>query len=180
MRVTGYQIREAINRWSLRKTTIYKQFNESIWAFAGEEKQKPQEVVQIMETANRSWARLKEIQQFYNRTVSITFKGQSISLCLAVQMLPGVGQIEKMYRDASTDTGRDRYSGYREIQQRSKDTEYASRQITMKDALAKAEESSRSASSLRNAIARANTQEIEIGTKGTIEITQEEYTLLFE
>jgi len=42
---TGYQIREAINRWSLRKTTIYKQFNESIWAFAGEEKQKPQEVV---------------------------------------------------------------------------------------------------------------------------------------
>jgi len=180
MRVTGYQIREAINRWSLRKTTIYKQFNESIWAFQGEEKQKPQEVVTLMAEAKRSWARLKEIQQFYNRTVTLTFDGKSISLCLAVQMLPGVGQIEKMYRDASTDTGRDRYSGYREVQQRSKDTEYAGRQISMKDALAAAEKASRSSSSLRNAIARANTQEIEIGSKETIEITQDEYRLLFE
>jgi len=180
MRVTGYQIREAINRWSIRKTVIHKQFNESVWAFQGEEKQKPQEIVELMAQANRTWARLKEIQQFYNRTVTLTHGGQSISLCLAVQMLPGLGQIEKMYRDASTNTRWDRYSSYDCQHSRSKDSEYATRQITMKDALAKVEESSRSASSLRNAIARANTQEIEIGTSNTVQITQEEYRLLFE
>lgn len=175
-KVTGYQIREAINRWSLRLQTSTRLFKDSIWKFEEEAKENPAVVVSQVSDAHDSISRLKEIQQFYNRQVKVDLPDETITLALAVQLLPGAGQVEKMWRDAATDTGRDRYS-YRETS-RDKDHEYAQRQISVQDAAKRAEDAARWASSLRNAISRGNTKEVAVGE--VFQLSEQQFKKLFD
>ena len=131
--VTGYQLREAINRWKLKLTTAVSQFKGSLWTFEGDTTRKPGEILKDVSDCHDAIGRLKEIQQWYNHQVKVQLPDEEITLALAVQLLPGAGQVEKMWREAATDTGRDRYSYGRE-NSRSKDSEYAQRAITQEEA----------------------------------------------
>lgn len=170
--VTGYQLREAINRWKLKLTTAVSQFKGSLWTFENDTTRKPGAILKDVSDCHDAIGRLKEIQQWYNHQVKVQLPDEEITLALAVQLLPGAGQVEKMWREAATDTGRDRYSYGRE-NSRSKDSEYAQRAITQEEAAKEASRAAHWASSLRNAIAKGNTTEV------IPDLPEKEYATLF-
>src|SRR3990167_8019674 len=129
--VTGYTLREALKRWRIRRDVADKQFKDSLWAFASDEGQKvsSEQISKNYAEADYNLAKLQEIQQEFNRTVAIDVQGRKMTLALAIKLVGGVGRRESMWRNAATDTGRDRrYYGGREMS-RSTDEEHAKRTV---------------------------------------------------
>jgi len=176
MLVTGYDLREALKRWTLRKDTASRQFNNTIFAFDDENKPSPTSVAQDFTKADCAVALLQEAQQRYNLAVQITVKGQSMSLAMAVKSIGGAGRLEKMWRFATTDTGRDRYS-IRETTRRADDI-VARRVISPEECMEKADAAARFASALRSAVASANGNKLPIEQLSSV--TNELKTLIFE
>jgi len=162
MKVTGIQLREAIKRWELRSATAASQFDGSIWAFDGDETPDPRALADEYRTSQEAVARIQTAQARYNMLVTLDVGGgdSKISLCEAVKRLGGAGRLEKMWRSAAGNTGRDRYSLRENM--RSKDNEYAKRRATPAECVALANEASKVASKLRTMIALGNTAEVEM------------------
>jgi len=162
MKVTGIQLREAIKRWALRRDTASTHFAESLWQFKEDENRlsSPQELADQYQAAERAIATLQTAQARYNLAAAVDLRGESLTLCDLVKRLGGAGRIEKMWRSATRAKGHDRYSGPE--RSRSKDAIQATRMVSIQDALGFATQSARYAGDLRNAIALANTNQIEI------------------
>ena len=175
MKVNGYQIREAIKRWLLQRDTLAKQFNENLYAFEDEQKPSPLEVMRQFDKADRSMARLEEVQQLYNQHVRCDVQGESETLALCVKLVGGAGRRSKMWRDAGPGKP-DRYSYRDERRERSRDTDYANRQVSVDECVSYATEAAKYASALRNAIAKGNCAEVECDTLG---VSDSEYAELF-
>ena len=163
MKINGYQIREAIKRWRLQRDLASSQFDSSLYSFESEAGNtlSPEQVMKDFEAADRAIARLEEVQQRYNQTVRCDVQREEVTLALAVKLVGGAGRREKMWRSASTPK-RDRYAYRDETRSRNKDTEYAQRTMSQEDCVTLSKASSRYASALRNAIARANNSEVDI------------------
>ncbi len=161
MKVTGYQLREAIRRWSGVVDVTAKQFPDSIWGFDSDELDaKPKTIAAEYEEADLAIATLETAQQFYNQQIMVNVGGQRMTLSTAVKRVGGAGRLEKLWRNAATDSGRDRWSNRERT--RSKDTEVATRSISAADCLAAARKASQFAGNLRAAIAMGNSKELEI------------------
>lgn len=155
MKVTGYQLREAIRRWNTRRDLAAKKFTDHTFAFEGETKD-VKTVADEFAKADAITATLEDAQQRYNQLVVFNVSWQdNVSLSLAVKMIGGAGRYEKMWRGVVTDTGNDRYM-MRGRAERSKDNEYAHKTVTDEEALRIADQAARRASELRAAIAVAN------------------------
>jgi hypothetical protein len=175
--VNGYTIREALKRWERQRTIASKLFNDCLYRFKDDtNKQSPQDVMQQFQQADTNYAKLQDIQQDYNRNTTVTIGGEQMRMSLAVKLIGGAGRIEKMWSDSLGHNKQDRYSSYRsgEPLQRSKEVEYAVRQITEKECLQQVQFSSQYASNLRSAIALANTTSVTLTT-----ITDQEFRTLF-
>lgn len=167
--VNGYQIREALKRWNNARNLANQQFSSSVYVFANDEKLSLTEVARQYQEADENYARLQELQQWYNSRVTCEYRdmnGQrrNSTLALAVKLVGGAGRLEKIWRESCTEKT-DRYS-YRGDLQRDKNTEYAQRSISVRDAMAQSEIASRYAMTLRQAIARANTTNVGLDTTG--------------
>jgi len=160
MKVTGFMIREAIRQQELKRKTASDQFGEATWKFEGEDKLSPDDAMSMFVGADRAMAMLGVAQARYNLAIEGTVDGKKMTLSEMVKLVGGAGRVEKMWRGVAADTGRDRYSGREH--QRSKDSEYAVRAISQKDATKRASDAMRFAGQLRAAIAQLNTKEIEI------------------
>ena len=177
MKINGYQIREVIKRWIIQRDTYANQFRDNLYAFEGEDKQSPVEVMKEFDRADRTVARLEEIQQLYNRIVKCDVQGETVSLTLCVKLVGGAGRRAKMWRDAGPGKP-ERYSSYRdERRERSKDTDYAARQISVQDAVDYSTEAAKYASALRNAIAKGNSEQV---LCESLNLNEKEYQDIFE
>lgn len=160
MKVTGYQLREALRQHTSRRHLADSTFKESLWHFPGDEIVKPAELAEQYENADKAIAHLQSAQQEFNLKTEIKVMGQSMSLAEGIKRVGGAGRLEKMWQTAAGDTGRDRYS-YRE-RTRKADEVSSVRSIPVKECAANAERASRFASALRSAIAQANSRTMEI------------------
>jgi len=162
MEVTGIQLREAIKRWALRRDTSNTHFSESLFQFESEAEEigNPNDLMASLEKAELAIATLQVAQTNYNLQTGVTVRGDSLSLCDAVKRIGGAGRMEKMWRSAATNKGRDKYS-YREST-RDKDKEYMKRTVSVQDCMKRATEAGKYAGSLRDAIAVGNTGKLEI------------------
>jgi hypothetical protein len=161
MKVTGYKLREAIRRAVTRRDILDRQFKESLWAFEDKsELGPPSKVAKEFAAADEAVARLEEAQQIYNSKVMLNVQGQRMSLAQAVKRVGGAGRLEKMWKSAALDTGRDRYDSMRRT--RSKDDIHATRQVSVQEALKHQQEAASFLSDLRAAVAEGNTTALEI------------------
>jgi hypothetical protein len=159
MKISGYRLREALRNKRTLRDVMATRFNETLWQF-GDEGAKPQDVANSFRDADHAVAALEEAQQFYNQQVHVMVSGKKMTLARAIKLVGGAGRLEKMWRSAAHDTGRDRYS-YREMTRKT-DEEHAKRMVSVDESIQLAQESARFASSLRSAIAEANAREVEI------------------
>lgn len=161
MQVTGIQLREAIKRWNLRRDAAAAQFSESLWQFATDENlSKPGDLMAAMQKAEAAIARLQVAQTRYNLAVKVEVQQWNMTLCEAVKQVGGAGRMQKMWRCAALDKGRESYS-YRDMTRKT-DEIRAQRQISVKEALAEASRTAVLAGAFRNAIAVGNTTEIKV------------------
>jgi hypothetical protein len=161
-KVTGYQFREAIKAWELRKQAATSQFDQSLWAFEGEEKPSPADLADLFVKAEEAIARLQAFQARYNLSVVVDVLGTKMTLCQAVKLMGGAGRHEKMWRSAATSTGGGPFHFHAVATTRKTDEIHARRTVAVEDALARADRATKYASALRSAIALGNSQEREM------------------
>ncbi len=177
MKVNGFQIKETVGRWLLQRDALANQFRDDLYAFEDEDKPKPEDVMKSYDRADRSMARVQEIQQLFNQATKVDVQGETITLALCVKLVGGAGRRAKMWRDAGPGKP-DRYSSYRDDKrERNKETDYAKRLISVDDCVRFSTEAAKYASALRNAIARGNSTDIECEKIG---ISEAEFGALFE
>ena len=163
--ITGNQLRVAIQRWENRRDVAARQFKDTLFKFAEEKKDSPQQVAEKYEAADTAVAELQQLQQEINAKIFVTVgrpdeRGRQMSLGLAVKLVGGAGRMDKLWREAAISTGRDRYD--RQQMSRSKDEELATKTISTEDGLTRADAAAFWAGSLRTAIANGNAQEITV------------------
>lgn len=164
MKVTGYQLREAIKRHTFVRDTALSVFNDSLKAFPDEHKDAPTEAMNRLMRAEFAIAMLQEAQAGYNASVTVDDPTRSraprMTLGAAVKLVGGYGRAEKLWRQAAQ-PGKSRAS-WRDDDQRNKDIVIAMPQIPHKEAAALAEQMARVAASLRQAIALGNAVEVDM------------------
>lgn len=164
MNVTGYQIREAIRLWTLKRDALATQFKDSQYFFEGERKSSPEEVADAFARADRALARLQTAQDAFNLGVMVRVHDLgSITLAEAIKAVGGYARLEKMWRGAAgaLRERRDYYDEARERVRR-KDEEQAARAISQSGALERATNAAVTAGALRSAIGVANSRSVEI------------------
>lgn len=168
MQVNGYELREAMKRWNTLRNIAAAQHKDSIFVFEGDENLTLDKVVANFVEADNAYSKLQEVQQWYNGLVQVNYKGLdskpvTSTLAFAVKAVGGAGRIEKMWRDACSEK-QDRYGGYRQERERDPSKTYAKRAVPIAEAMTKADAASKYAMTLRQAIARANTTQVEVKT----------------
>jgi hypothetical protein len=161
MKTTGYQLREAIKRWETRRDAAAAQFSEALWRFKDEDKLSPDDIMGIFTKAEDAVGRLQTVQSKYNLLVQVTVQGREMSLTEAVKLVGGAGRAEKMWREASTSTGRSLYDGSSRTVKK-QDEEHAVRVLALPALLERSTKAARYTSVLKAAIAEANAREADI------------------
>ncbi len=160
MKTTGYQLREAITMWKLRKTTAEGQFTDSLAKFVDEVKDTPQAVVAIVVQAEGNIVRLQVAQMRYNLAVRVTpLDLGEMTLAEAIKLSGVVSRIEKIWAGAST-ASRNPY-GYN-TRVRDPQQILAEVTITAKEVLEETSRATKRAGALRAAIGAGNTAEVDI------------------
>ena len=161
MKTNGYAIREALKKWNTASEISYKQFKESIFQFEGDDLPNPKDASDEYIKAEDAIAKLETAQQKYNLEVEVDMgEANKVPLAYLVKTVGSAGRFEKMWREAVTGSGRDKYS-FRE-NTRNKDDIIAKRMITIADEMKFANEAATRASKVRAAIAQANATEIDL------------------
>lgn len=167
MKVTGYQLREAIRRHELTRDTAYNMFQKVQHVFEGEKKVHPREVMQDFLRAEEAVVKLQEAQQKYNLEVSVDVQGQKLTLCSAVKRLGGAGRAEKMWRDAVCEK-KERYgSSYQQLE-RQEGTIVAQKVLGYEETLTAANKAAGYAGALRAAVALGNSTVVDISLDETL------------
>ena len=174
MKVNGFEIREALKRWELRRKTADHQFRDSLHRFEGEDKLSPDQVLATFQQADENYAKLQELQQWFNHQVKCKVGGEEQTLSYCVKVIGGVGRVEKLWREAAAQK-RDRWNRYDQDLTRNKDTEYAQRAITVGEATKRAEQAAKRASQVRTAIAVGNATSVDVSEV----LTSTQYEALF-
>lgn len=168
MKVTGYQLREAIKQHELRRDTSAGEFAGSLKKFPEEVKDEPVKVVERFLAAEGAIAQLQVAQMRYNLAVTVDYdlplqpavRGR-ITLAEAIKRVGGEGRVEKMWRTA-TSPKTDRYGGYRDEDERDPTRVRAVTTISTSETVKLATVAGKRAGALRAAIATANAKEVEI------------------
>jgi hypothetical protein len=160
MRVTGYALREAIKRHTLRRDTAASMFENTLKRFPDEHKPTPDEVMNTFVTADLAIAALQTAQMRYNIEQVVKIGGRSISLAEAIKRVGGVGRSEKMWRSAAAPSKRDAYG--RDDDERDPSRVRSVVTLTPLEAADRALLAGKQAAELRQAIAVANAAALDI------------------
>lgn len=139
-----------------------KAFTESLTAFEGEDKGKPEELMKKYLQAEEAIAKLQAAQAQYNTCINCTISpDEVVTLCYAVKALGGLARAEKMWRKAiGNDERTHRYYG--ETRHRDPNMKYPIAQVSPEAAVEMATVAAKRASAYRAAIAVANAVEFEL------------------
>lgn len=161
MKVTGYQLREAIRRHELTRDTAANLFKKTQHVFEGDNpKGHPRDVMKSFVGAEEAVVALQEAQQKYNLHVSVDVQGNKMSLCSAVKRLGGAGRTEKMWREAVCEK-QDRYDSRYNLE-RQEGTIFAQRVLSYDEAIDAANKAAGFAGALRAAVALGNATVIDV------------------
>lgn len=167
MKVTGYKIQHKLKELEQLKEVSAQQFNDNIMQFESQaEKLDLKDVFATYTSLEKRIARLQAAQCLYNLSVDVNVLGEKMTLLEAVKLVGGAGRSEKMWKDV-VKGNRTRHHMYTE-QTRSKDQEYAVRSVGMNDAVGFAQQATKIAGSLREAIQVGNATEIELDLDETL------------
>lgn len=166
MKVTGYQLREAIKRQVQRCEMAKDVFRGSYVGFDGEDKD-PVAAGTMFYEAGTSVALLQAAQQRYNDRVTVTHKGEPITLAVAVKLIGHLGAYEKEWRTIASQK-KERSYGSDPTLERDTTKIYAQRLISTATAFSLAEAAGKDAAQLRAAIATANNTELDIDLPETL------------
>ena len=163
MKVTGYRIRSALQRWTLKRDAAAAQFNGTLHAFDGEKKARPTDVSLAIEEAENAIALLQVWQARYNLLVQVKIPGGTIPLALAVKQHGATERAFKRWASASRPK-KEKYAYVSggEKTERSKDTTVADRVVSFEQAGAIAADFAQARSAFTEAIAGGNAQEVEL------------------
>lgn len=161
IKVTGYQIREAIRKWNLKRDMLAAAFKDSLKRFQDEQKPDPSDVMRDYKIADRTIALLQVAQDHYNLGITIDDKGTP--LAIGVKLLGGAGRMEKMWRSVAAPE-ENRYGGDGSV--RRADEVTAAPTVTKAEAFHLAEEAGNYSAELRKAIATANATMFEVDVEG--------------
>lgn len=169
MKITGYQLQQAIKARQETRDLLQGQFNGSLYKFADEDKRNPVEIADDLIKAEAEIAQLQAAQGVYNAQVTITVGGHDISLLQAIKQVGGANRLANLWKGVAQQTAgalatgrRSRFDPYGAGGVRDKEQEYAQQTVTAEVAIEKAQEASKAARELRAAISAGNAREVEI------------------
>lgn len=169
MKVTGYQLQQAIKARQEDRDLLQGQFNGSLFKFEDEVKRDPVEIAQDLEKAEREIAQLQAAQGIYNTKVTITVDGQDISLLQAIKQIGGANRLASLWKGVATQTAgtlssgrRNRFDPYGHGAVRDKEQEYAKATVTAEQAIERSKSTSKAARAMRAAISAGNAKQVEI------------------
>jgi hypothetical protein len=158
MRVTGNQLRAALKLWEMRLNVAVQQFETSIYAFPGEDKN-PLTAMNMIEKAHAAIATIQTAQTQYNLLVELNWNGNTIPLTSGVKSLGMASHEAKLWRSALPK--KDRYDSIRD-KTRNAEEIIATVVIPLERMAQYAFDKQKSATELQSAIATANATLIEI------------------
>ncbi len=161
MEITGYQLKEALKMAALERETVLTQFDETLYAFDGEEKPSPEEISDSIACLETKIATLQTAQSQYNLHVQVSVQGEEMTLEQAIKMVGGAGRLSKMWRSAAKGNKRDRWDRTITVTRKT-DEEVALPTISKQDSMERAKEAEMFASRLRSAISVGNTNKVNI------------------
>lgn len=162
MKVTGYKIRSALQRWTLKRDAAAAQFNGSLHAFPGESKPSPADVSRAIDEAEEAIAELQVWQARYNLLVQTSVGENKMSLAGAVKRHGAAERAFKRWASASRPK-KEKYSyGGVDKTERAKDTTVADRVVSFEDAGTVAATWAIVRSAYTEAIAGGNAREVEL------------------
>ncbi len=161
MKITGYQLREAIKQQVLRRDTAAQVFPSSLRTFPDEEKDTPASVMNEFLLAEQAVAQLQVAQMRYNLEVQVTVVGERMTLAEAIKRVGAPARAEKMWRTA-TGPRMDRYRSLDDNVEMDPLKVRAKPTMTSKEALSRAQGAAKLAGAYRAAISLGNALEIEI------------------
>jgi hypothetical protein len=160
MEVTGYKLREALRRQTLRRETAASQFKDSLKKFPDEVKATPDQVIKRVRDAEENISILQVAQTRYNLAVRVEVPGKGrVTLLECVKRIGGLGRIEKTWRSAATIKERGLFDD-----ERTQDPGVVrqERQISIDDASARTEQIDRELALLREVIAVGNAHKVDM------------------
>jgi hypothetical protein len=163
MQVNGYQIREALKRWNLRRDLLAKQIETLAWQFPGETK-----TVEAFTTTDKALgeaetavAQLEDLQQVYNQKVSVSVDGRTGPLSLLVKQVRFCAARENFWKTYLRKTADEGYRGEQTlVRETNKVT--AVKVLPTEQAMVTAERCGSLTARMRAAIAQANGTNIEV------------------
>lgn len=174
MKVNGFQIREAIKQWTLKREMATKLFNDAGFAFPGETKITPSIRANEVEQADQAVANLESFQQAFNASQNVDFNGKTITLSQAVKMVAGVGRMENLWKAYASKglvgqaTTRHSY-GVETVDIRKDGETHAVRTTPLETCVQEATRFARQQAALRAQIASANGRQTDVPT-GLLEL----------
>lgn len=156
--VTGYEIREALKYWGLRRDAAQQAFSGSLHKFEGEEKPSPASVVFDFARAEDKISQLQVLQMRYNLFVEVRAYGQSMTLAEAIKRVGTAGKVAKMWATAGTP----KHSYYRDETVREANQVVAKAILSTDEILQHSTDAARRCESLRTAIAIGNGQAVRL------------------
>lgn len=159
MKVTGYQLREAIKQHTLKRDSLASSFNGTLKVFPGIDfvKDAPAVVMDEFLAAELAVTKLQVAQMQYNLAVRVTVLGERMTLAEAIKRVGGPARAEKMWRSVAAPK---RESYYRDDDELDKTKVRAIPTISAKDSIKLAQAAAKQAGAFRAAIAIGNAEEI--------------------
>jgi len=155
MKVNGYELREAVKRWTLRRDSLSSQFPEVLTKFPEDKVPTPQEVASQLLEAEQAICKLQGAQQVYNSGATVKLAdGTVVTVSVAVKYLGGLARLEKLWKAAGV--ARKRYDYEDPRTTRDPNMVHATRQVSYQDATNQALAIARQIGDLKIAVAEAN------------------------
>lgn len=169
MKLTGYQLQQAIKSRQEDRDLLNGQFSGSLFKFEDEDKASPVSIADALTRAEAEIAQLQTAQGVYNTKVTITVDGQDISLLQAIKQVGGANRLANLWKEVAKQSAgalstgrRNRFDPYGHAAVRDKEQEYAKATVSAEEAIKLAKATSKKARDLRAAISAGNARQVEL------------------
>lgn len=162
MKITGYQLREALRHWRSVLEGLAIDLKGSLYYFDIKEKIDPLIIAEDYKTAEDAVSRIEEAQQRYNLRINLTIADEPQTLTYAIKALGMAGRYAAIWKAVASDKQSKRGWDDSYDRVRNKDDVHAKRTISKETASKMRTAANRYAADIRQAIALANASNIEI------------------
>ena len=162
---TGYEIKEAIAKWVVRRDIANKAFTSSIWAFDNDDKPQPGSAFDAYKNAEIAIAKLECLQDVFNLNVRLEVQGTQTTLAECVKLRGSAQRMSEMWRNATQEV---EHIYSRTIRVRKQDDVYAKKQVSRGDGVAEVEKATNYLSAIKAAIAAGNARKIQVNDEQLI------------